>query len=45
MGMAQAGLVPAAMKAVGTWFGDSERAIGSGFLAASMYLGMALGQP
>jgi MFS family permease len=43
MGMAQAGLVPAAMKAIGGWFGDTERAFGSGILAASMYLGLVIG--
>jgi MFS family permease len=42
MGMAQAGLVPAALKAVGGWFGDAERALASGLFAASMYLGAAL---
>jgi MFS family permease len=43
MGMAQAGLVPCATKAIGAWFGNTERALASGILAFSMYSGMAAG--
>src|SRR3954452_11594917 len=42
MGMAQAGLVPCAAKAVGQWFPDTERATASGLLASAMAAGIAL---
>jgi MFS family permease len=42
MGLAQAGIFPAAAKAIGDWFPDTERALASGLLASSMAGGAAL---
>jgi sugar phosphate permease len=42
MGFAQTGLVPGAVKSVGSWFSPTGRAFGSGMIAASMGLGAAV---
>src|SRR5207302_1997993 len=42
MGVAQAGLIPCAAKAISGWFGDSGRAFASGLFVASMQLGLAV---
>jgi MFS family permease len=42
MGLAQAGMIPCAAKAIGGWFGDTQRAFASGFLVCSMAVGTAV---
>src|SRR5439155_9430452 len=42
MGVAQAGLIPCAAKAISGWFGDSGRAFASGLFVGSMQLGLVV---
>lgn len=42
MGMAQSGIFPASVKAIGAWFPTHGRAFASGLLASSMAVGAAL---
>src|SRR5205823_5123236 len=42
MGVAQAGLVPCAAKAISGWFGDTGRAFASGLFVGSMQLGLVV---
>jgi MFS family permease len=42
MGLAQAGMIPCAAKAIGGWFGDAQRSFASGMLVCSMAAGTAV---